>query len=192
MDFIHIPQNIFAAKTAATKLGGGKKKNRKSKKEVVEVLPDVNPQYKVEVVGEGNGVAVEKGSDVIINYTGHLGMSVKAGSVFDTSVDKPLEEDEKFQIPAQPRDFPLGTKQDFFEFKAGQGDVIRGLDQGLMGLTKGQKAKITCPPEYAYGPDGLGVKEKVNGERPESFYIPQNTTMEFNVEVVDVKAPAAE
>jgi FKBP-type peptidyl-prolyl cis-trans isomerase len=31
------------------------------------------------------------------------------------------------------------------------GQVIRGWDEGVAKLSKGQRAKLTCPPEYAYG-----------------------------------------
>ncbi len=51
--------------------------------------------------------------------------------------------------------------------------MIKGWDQGIIQLKKGQKAKITCPPEFAYGPRGVpGV-------------IPPNSTLIFEVELID-------
>jgi len=53
------------------------------------------------------------------------------------------------------------------------GQVIRGWDESIIQLKKGQKAIITCPPEYAYGTRGVpGV-------------IPPNSTLVFEVELVD-------
>jgi FKBP-type peptidyl-prolyl cis-trans isomerase len=55
--------------------------------------------------------------------------------------------------------------------------VIKGWDEGIIKLKKGQKAIITCPPEYAYGTRGVpGV-------------IPPNSTLIFEVELIDFKRP---
>ena len=61
------------------------------------------------------------------------------------------------------------------EFKVGVGQVIRGWDEGIMQLQKGQKAKLICPPDFAYGSAGAGG------------VIPPNTTLHFEVEVIDFK-----
>jgi len=51
--------------------------------------------------------------------------------------------------------------------------VIKGWDVGICKLQKGQKGKITCPPDYAYGAREIpGV-------------IPANSTLIFEVEVID-------
>jgi FKBP-type peptidyl-prolyl cis-trans isomerase len=60
-------------------------------------------------------------------------------------------------------------------FKVGLGQVIRCWDEGLQHLQKGQKAVLTCPPDYAYGPRGVPGA------------IPPNSTLLFDVEVVDFK-----
>ena len=55
----------------------------------------------------------------------------------------------------------------------GVGQVIRGWDEGITQLKKGQKAILTCPPHYAYGQQGAGD------------VIPPDATLVFEVEVVD-------
>ncbi len=61
------------------------------------------------------------------------------------------------------------------EFKVGVGQVIRGWDEGITQLKKGQKAILTCPSAYAYGEQGIpGV-------------IPQRATLIFEVEVISWK-----
>jgi FKBP-type peptidyl-prolyl cis-trans isomerase len=76
-------------------------------------------------LNEGTGPLVPKGSMVKVHYTGKF----PDGRVFDSSVSrgKPLE------------------------FKIGVGQVIRGWDEGITKLQVGQKAEITCPPDFAYG-----------------------------------------
>lgn len=77
-----------------------------------------------------------------------------SGKVFDSSI---------------PRGAPL-------EFAVGNGQVIKGWDVGICKLQKGQKGKITCPPDYAYGAREIpGV-------------IPANSTLIFEVEVIDFQA----
>ena len=43
-----------------------------------------------------------------------------------------------------------------FEFKLGSGQVIRGWDQGLLGMCIGEGRKLTIPPNMAYGSEGVG------------------------------------
>ena len=86
---------------------------------------------------------------VKVHYTG----SFPDGRVFDSSVSR-----------GQP-----------LEFKVGVGQVIRGWDEGICALQKGQKAKLICPPAFAYGDKGAGN------------VIPPNATLHFDVEVIDWK-----
>ncbi|CAE7528443.1 FKBP3 [Symbiodinium microadriaticum] len=60
-----------------------------------------------------------------------------------------------------------------FDFQLGAGRVIKGWDEGLVGLCKGAKATLIVPPEEGYGDRGAG------GE------IPGGATLRFDVEVVD-------
>ena len=59
------------------------------------------------------------------------------------------------------------------EFELGVGMVIKGWDEGIQQLKKGQKATIICPPDYGYGSRGAPP------------VIPPNATLKFEVEVID-------
>ena len=103
--------------------------------------------FSVQKLNKGFGPLVPKGSKVKVHYTGKL----LDGTVFDSS---------------HSRGRPI-------EFEIGVGRVIRGWDEGITQLQKGQKAILTCPPDYAYGEKGRPGK------------IPPNSTLIFEVEVVD-------
>ena len=62
-----------------------------------------------------------------------------------------------------------------FECQIGVGQVIKGWDEGVVQLKKGQKATLICPPDYAYGPRGAGG------------VIPPTATLKFEVELLDFK-----
>jgi len=63
----------------------------------------------------------------------------------------------------------------YFEFKIGVGQVIRGWDDGVMQMSVGQRAQLVCSPDFAYGPGGIpGV-------------IPPNSTLLFDVELFGIK-----
>ncbi len=107
-------------------------------------------KFEVKTVQEGNGSKPSKGQKVTVHYTGKL----TTGKVFDSSVQR-----------GKP-----------FEFTLGVGQVIRGWDEGVAQMSIGQKAVLTCPPEYAYGKQGVG-----NG------LIPPNATLIFDVELLSFK-----
>jgi len=52
--------------------------------------------------------------------------------------------------------------KDPFEFEVGKGQVIKGLDEGIITMSLGEKAKFTFPPELAYGDKGHGKKISPN------------------------------
>ena len=58
-----------------------------------------------------------------------------------------------------------------FSFTLGQGEVIKGWDDGLRGMCIGEKRKLTIPSDLAYGDEGSGEK------------IPGGSTLQFDVEV---------
>ena len=64
-----------------------------------------------------------------------------------------------------------------FEFVLGTGQVIPGWDQGLQGMKVGGKRTLTIPSELGYGPQGAGDS------------IPPNSTLIFEVELLDVQPP---
>lgn len=107
--------------------------------------------FNVKTTNPGNGDKPPKGSTVSVHYTGKLASN---GNVFDSSV----------------------TRGKPFEFKLGAGKVIKGWDEGVAQMSVGEKATITCPPDYGYGAQGVG-----NG------LIPPNATLIFDVEVLSYK-----
>ena len=98
------------------------------------------------VVGEGASAA--SGKQVTVHYTGWL----TNGNKFDSSKDR----------------------NDPFKFGLGQGQVIRGWDEGVQGMKVGGKRKLTIPPELGYGARGAGG------------VIPPNATLVFEVELLGV------
>ena len=106
--------------------------------------------FSVETIQPGKGSKPKKGSTVTVHYTGTL----TNGKKFDSSVD---------------RNKP-------FTFKLGVGQVIRGWDEGVAQMDVGEKARIICPPDYAYGNQDVG-----NG------LIPPNSTLVFEVELLSYK-----
>ena len=84
---------------------------------------------------QGTGAEAVAGKVVIVHYTGWLydpNVPDGHGKKFDSSVDR-----------GQPFDFPLGG-----------GRVIKGWDEGVATMSKGQRANLTCTPDYAYGERG--------------------------------------
>lgn len=61
-----------------------------------------------------------------------------------------------------------------FQTKIGVGQVIKGWDEGVPQLSLGQKAKLTCTPDYAYGARGYPP------------VIPANSTLVFEVELLKI------
>jgi FKBP-type peptidyl-prolyl cis-trans isomerase len=74
--------------------------------------------------GESKGSAVI-GDTVKVHYTGRLGN----GTIFDSSVER------------EPLQFTLG-----------QGQVIRGFEQAVLGMTVGESKAVVIPADEAYGP----------------------------------------
>jgi FKBP-type peptidyl-prolyl cis-trans isomerase FkpA len=105
-------------------------------------------------VKEGTGAEAVSGP-VHVHYTGWLQDSTQPngrGRKFDSSVDR-------------------GTP---FQFHLGGGQVIRGWDQGVVGMKVGGVRTLVIPPELGYGARGAGG------------VIPPNATLVFEVELVKV------
>lgn len=72
-------------------------------------------------------------------------------------------------------DSSLKPGRDPFTFTLGVGSVIKGWDQGVKGMKVGGKRKLVIPPELGYGDKGAGN------------VIPPNTTLYFEVELLEVE-----
>lgn len=59
-------------------------------------------------------------------------------------------------------------------FRVGSGDLIRGLDMGLIGARLGEEALILFTSQYGYGTDAVGL-------------VPENTALLFDVAVAAIK-----
>jgi FKBP-type peptidyl-prolyl cis-trans isomerase FkpA len=101
----------------------------------------------IEHVKEGTGASPTATSRVKVHYHG----TFEDGSVFDSSVQR-----------GQPAVFPLNR-------------VIKCWTEGLQKMKVGGKARLTCPPEIAYGAAGRPPK------------IPRNATLYFEVELIEVQ-----
>ena len=65
-----------------------------------------------------------------------------------------------------------------FSFTLGVGQVIRGWDEGFSGMRVGGKRLLIVAPDYGYGDQGVGA-------------IPPNSTLIFEVELLNVEKPAS-
>jgi len=102
---------------------------------------------------------VQKGNQISMHYTGTIDQSSatgEKGSKFDSSRDH-----------GQTMNVVIGT-----------GEVIKGMDEGLVGLCLGAKANLVIPPEMGYGESGAGDA------------IPGGATLNFDVEVVTISKTA--
>lgn len=66
-------------------------------------------------------------------------------------------------------------RQEPFTFRLGAGEVIEGWDKGIAGMKVGGKRLLVIPPEQAYGKEGYPP------------VIPQNATLKFEVELLNVQ-----
>jgi FKBP-type peptidyl-prolyl cis-trans isomerase FkpA len=101
----------------------------------------------------GTGAELKTGQEVLVHYTGWLYNAAapeNKGRQFDSSVG------------GEP-----------FEFRVGDGDVIRGWDEGVVGMKVGGKRRLVIPPEFGYGATGAGP-------------IPPGATLVFDVELVEI------
>jgi FKBP-type peptidyl-prolyl cis-trans isomerase len=98
----------------------------------------------------GNGEEAKEGSRVRVHYTGWL----TDGKQFDSSVDA-----------GKP-----------FDFRIGNGEVIKGWEEGVAGMRVGGKRQLHIPPVLAYGADGT----------PDGS-IPPNATLIFDIRLLGVQ-----
>jgi len=99
------------------------------------------------VPGEPNGPNPQPGQTAVVHYVG----TFPDGRKFDSS---------------RERNEP-------FTFRIGMGEAIRGYDEAVMRMTKGQRARFTIQPAWAYGDAGAGDA------------VPPNATLCFDIELLD-------
>lgn len=115
-------------------------------------LKDMNDkvtELKIEDTTVGDGAEVKSGDTVSVHYTGTL----LDGTKFDSSKDR-----------GQP-----------FEFKVGEGLVIKGWDEGLVGMKVGGTRVLTIPADMAYG------------DNSPSPLIPAGSALKFEIDLLEVK-----
>jgi peptidylprolyl isomerase len=101
----------------------------------------------------GTGASPTPGQTCVMHYTGWLYENGQKGKKFDSSVDR----------------------NEPFEFKIGQRQVIAGWDEGVASMKVGGKRTLIIPPALGYGARGAGG------------VIPPNATLIFDVELLAVK-----
>jgi FKBP-type peptidyl-prolyl cis-trans isomerase len=104
----------------------------------------------------GNGAEIKSGQTALVHYTGWLydaAAPENKGKKFDSSVDR----------------------NEPFEFPVGAGMVIKGWDEGVVGMKVGGKRRLVIPPEMGYGSRGAGG------------VIPPGATLVFDVELVEIR-----
>lgn len=104
----------------------------------------------------GEGPVAEPGHMAVVHYTGWLydpDAEKFRGNKFDSSVDR----------------------GEYFSFRLGEGRVIRGWDQGVVGMRVGEIRELTIAPEMGYGDRGAGAA------------IPPGATLVFVVELVELE-----
>ena len=113
------------------------------------VLPALSAEVTTEHIKKLTCSRRSKAGDTIaVHYSGTLASN---GEKFDASYD---------------RGDPL-------TFTVGQGQVIKGWDDGLIGMCVGDKRKLTIPPEFGYGSRAMGP-------------IPAGSTLVFETELVGI------
>ena len=107
----------------------------------------------ITITKEGTGPSIVNGQTAVMSYTGRL----ENGTVFDSNVDP------KF-MHVEPFEFPLGA-----------GMVIKGWDEGVLGMKVGESRTLVIPADMAYGSRGAGAA------------IPPNATLTFDVTLNGIK-----
>jgi FKBP-type peptidyl-prolyl cis-trans isomerase len=107
-------------------------------------------------VKPGTGEAIAAGKIAVVQYTGWLyeaAAKENKGKQFDSS-----------RTHGQPFRFPVGT-----------GQVIKGWDQGVVGMKVGESRRLIIPPDLAYGDSGAGG------------VIPPGATLVFDIDLVAIE-----
>lgn len=116
------------------------------------LAPTTSAPYSQTDLVVGTGTVAQSGNQVTVAYTGWLHDSSRPeakGTQFDSSSN--------------------------FSFRLGSGQVIRGWDQGVVGMRVGGQRRLVIPPELAYG------------DRSPGNPIPANATLVFDITLNSVQ-----
>jgi FKBP-type peptidyl-prolyl cis-trans isomerase FkpA len=108
------------------------------------------------VLKPGTGATVANGQIAVVQYTGWLyeaAATDNKGKQFDSSY----------------------TARQAFKFPLGSGSVIKGWDQGVVGMKVGESRRLIIPAELAYGDNGAGG------------VIPPGATLVFDIDLVAIE-----
>jgi FKBP-type peptidyl-prolyl cis-trans isomerase FkpA len=149
---INFPRYVLLACIALTAACGGKSEAPPG------AAPNLSPVTSLQKVTlkPGSGAAIGSGQIAVVQYTGWLyeaGATDHKGKQFDSSLTR-----------HEPFKFPLGT-----------GSVIKGWDQGVVGMQVGESRRLIIPPDLAYADAGAGG------------VIPPGATLVFDVELVGIE-----
>lgn len=117
---------------------------------------EIAPGLTARVLKEGDGASAETGQIAVVHYTGWLYDETAEnhrGNKFDSSVDR----------------------DQYFSFMLGEGRVIKGWDQGVVGMKVGETRELTIAPDMGYGDRGAGN------------VIPAGATLVFEVELAELQ-----
>lgn len=110
----------------------------------------------IRVLHDGMGAVAKVGDTAVVHYTGWLyddSVADKRGNKFDSSLDRGQH----------------------FRFGLGEGRVIKGWDEGVVGMQVGEIRELTIGPSMGYGERGAGS------------VIPPNATLIFEVELAGLE-----
>jgi peptidylprolyl isomerase len=102
-----------------------------SKKPAVTAGTGIVSQLKTTTLIQGTGAAVQSGQTINVNY---VGVTYADGKEFDSS----------------------WSRSEAFSFQVGAGNVIKGWDQGLVGVKVGSRVQLDIPADLAYGDSPSG------------------------------------
>mmetsp|Transcript_49414 Transcript_49414/g.92622 ORF Transcript_49414/g.92622 Transcript_49414/m.92622 type:complete len:116 (-) Transcript_49414:242-589(-) len=111
----------------------------------MQAVPGCKTQY--EILKPGTGKAIEAGSSPTVHATGVV-----------------QQTGQKFWSTKDPGQKP-------FSYEAGRGKVIKGWDQGCLGMKEGEERKLVIPADEGYGAGGFPA-----------WGIPPGATLEFTLE----------
>jgi peptidylprolyl isomerase len=145
-----VNQTAQLAETGLVVAGAGKDINQERASALLKAS-DKSGNLKKLVIDDillGTGEAVAEGDTVVVHYIGTL----QDGTEFDNS----------------------NKRGEPFSFTVGGGRVIKGWEEGLVGMKVGGKRILVIPPELGYGEQGIGP-------------IPPNSTLVFAIELLEIK-----